>query len=128
MVKEIATLDDFKTAIGDSNTGLVVIDFWAIWCNPCRAFSSKFEAFSQKYPHVGFYKINVDNEPTASIVEACVVTGLPSFLFFKGGVYLNKTVGASEAKFEQMLLEALQTPVPKPVENPVPVDQQNTFN
>lgn len=119
MVKEIATLDDFKAAIGDSNTGLVVIDFWANWCQPCLRFGPKFEAFSQKYPQVGFYKINADNEPTGPIMEACMISGLPSFSFFKGGNYLNKTVGASEANFEKMLVECLQVSVPKPVENQI---------
>lgn len=118
MVKEIVSIDDFKAAIGNKDTGLVVIDFWAPWCNPCRAFGPKFEAFSQKYPQVGFYKLNADNKDTASIVDACMVTGLPTFCFFKGGNYINKTVGACETTFEKMLLDNLHGSMVKPVENP----------
>lgn len=105
MVKELATIDDFKLALGNENNGLVIIDFYANWCGPCRAFSNKYEKYAEKYPTVGFYKINIETKKISQVINACMVNSLPTFCFFKGGVYITQLVGASESNFEKMILE-----------------------
>lgn len=119
MVNLISSLDDFKTAIGDSATGLVVIDFFASWCMPCKLIGPKYEKMAEKYPMVKFYKLDADNEATSSIVQACMIQGLPSFIFFKAGIYLNKMTGANEVNLEKLLLENLKTTVNKPTEQTI---------
>lgn len=108
MVQEIKNLEDFTTAVGNEDTGLVVIDFYADWCGPCKMIAPVYAKLGDKYPNVGFYKINSDRESTNKISAACEVNSLPTFCFFKGGKYLTKTMGANEAKINELIVQNLE--------------------
>ena len=104
MVQEIKNLEDFTKAIGDKNTGFVVIDFYADWCGPCKMIAPKFAKMAVKYPSVAFYKLNSDTEQTADIVSACQVNALPTFCLFSGGQFVTKMTGANDAELEEMIV------------------------
>ncbi len=108
MVKEIKNIEDFKNAV-DGDKNVVVIDFYADWCGPCKMFAPKFENMSKKYPGVGFYKINSDNEETAKICDACNIRSLPTFCFFTGGKYTDQIIGPNELAIEKMIQTLNQT-------------------
>ena len=56
-VKELKTAD-FDTTI--SNNDIVILDFWAPWCGPCKSFAPVFESVSKEHPDIVFAKINTD--------------------------------------------------------------------
>ena len=108
MVKELKTTEEFANAIGDEKNGLVVIDFFTDWCGPCKKIAPKFAEFAEKYPAIGFYKINADNENLVEVIDACMVKSLPTFCLFCGGKYVTCTVGANEENLEKLILQTHQ--------------------
>jgi len=102
-IMEIKTVSDFGEAIGDKNTGWVVIDFFADWCGPCKQIAPFFASLEQKYQNVKFYKLNADTDELYKVGESCDVKTLPTFCFFKHGNYINKLIGADTAKLENTI-------------------------
>lgn len=121
MVNEIKTIDDFTKAIGDETTGLVVIDFWAEWCGPCKRIAPFYSDLSKKYPNVGFYKINTDVPTVSEVLQACEISAMPSFCFFVKGKYMDKIIGANQKKLEESVVKNI--PIVVPVE---PVIEEKT--
>ena len=103
-VKPIATKADFEKALEEAGDRLVVIDFFATWCGPCRVISPRVEEFSNTYANVVFLKIDVDeNDETA---EECGISAMPTFLFYKHGKKLDvSVVGADQKKLEAKIKE-----------------------
>ena len=93
MVQEISSKSEFDKF---TKTGLVVVDFFANWCGPCKAIAPKFEVLSQEHQDIKFYKVNVDE--AGEISQSSGVTGMPTFHFFKDGVKVAEVVGASLEK------------------------------
>lgn len=104
MVKEIKTLDEFSEKIGDEAFELVIIDFYATWCGPCKQIAPQIDDFSQKYKNVGFYKMDVDNEQLEQVCQILKITSLPTFCFFKKGNYVNRVVGADVGTLEKTII------------------------
>ncbi|KDN52836.1 thioredoxin [Tilletiaria anomala UBC 951] len=91
-VKPLESLKEFQDAIqGDK---VVVIDFWATWCGPCKMVSPIFEKLSEgaAADKVGFYKVDVDEQE--QIAQEVKVKVMPTFMFFKGGQKIHEIQGA----------------------------------
>ncbi|HEX7412904.1 MAG TPA: thioredoxin [Bacteroidia bacterium] len=72
---------------------LVLVDFWAEWCGPCRMVGPIVEELAKEYDgKVVIGKLNVDNNPKVSVEFG--VRNIPTILFFKNGVVVDKQVGA----------------------------------
>ena len=110
MVKELKNLVDFADAVGNEKTGLVVVDFFADWCGPCKMIAPKFAKLSEKYPTVGFYKINSDNKDMIEVTKACQITSLPTFCFFNGGKYTTNMTGANDKELEKLIVQYIPEP------------------
>ena len=105
MVVEIKTIEQFKSVVGDENTGLVIIDFFAQWCGPCKIIAPKFLKMSEKHTKVGFYKIDADNNEMQNICTACNIQSLPTFCFFLKGKYITNMAGADDKKLEKLIIQ-----------------------
>lgn len=99
MVTVINTEEEFKTAISASN--LVVVDFFATWCGPCKMIAPMLEKFSTEYSSASFYKVDVDDLP--SVAASNEVSSMPTLLFFKSGELVGKVIGANPAAIKQTL-------------------------
>ena len=88
------TKDTFKTTI--DKQGVVLLDFWAAWCGPCRAFAPVFEKASAKYGDVTFGKI--DTEAEQELAGAIGIQAIPTLMLFRDGVLLFRESGALPEK------------------------------
>ncbi|XP_003383163.1 PREDICTED: thioredoxin-like [Amphimedon queenslandica] len=101
MPKYLETQADFDEALKNAGDKVVVIDFTASWCGPCQMIGPKFEAMSQEFTSLDFYKVDVDkNDETA---ERQGIQAMPTFQFFKNGKKIDDMRGANEAKLREMI-------------------------
>ncbi len=81
---------DFESAIKDNP--LIIVDFWADWCHPCKIMAPVIDELAEAYDNVKFAKLNVDESPTNSAKFS--ISGIPSLLLFKDGQLVDRIVGA----------------------------------
>ena len=84
------TKDNFETVV--SGNPMVIVDFWAPWCGPCRAFAPTFERAADKHENVVFAKVNTDEEP--EIGQAFNIRSIPTLMIFRDNVVIYSEAGA----------------------------------
>ncbi|XP_078532701.1 thioredoxin-like [Lissotriton helveticus] len=98
MVHHICNLDQFNEALKNAGGKLVVVDFTATWCGPCKMIAPFFEKLSNDYPDVVFLKVDVDD--AQDVAQHCDIKCMPTFIFFKNGEKVDDFSGANQATLE----------------------------
>lgn len=103
MAKEITD----ATFSQEINEGLVLVDFWAPWCGPCRMQAPILDQLSQKYDEteLKITKLNVDDNPQTA--ASFGVMSIPTLLFFKDGELVEKRVGVQPKPALEEIVEKL---------------------
>ena len=84
------TKDNFEQVV--TGNDMVLIDFWAPWCGPCRGFAPVFEASSEKHADIVFAKVNTDEEQ--ELAASFNIRSIPTLMFFRERVILYSQAGA----------------------------------
>lgn len=88
------TAAEFSATIADNE--IVLVDFWADWCGPCKAFAPTFRASSEKHPDVVHAKVDTDAEQ--ALAREAEIQGIPTIMGFKKGVLVYRQSGALPPK------------------------------
>lgn len=84
------TLDTFESVV--QRDGIVLIDFWAAWCGPCRSFAPTYERAAQQHPDIVFGKVDTEAEQT--LAAQFRITSIPTLMVFRDGILVFSQPGA----------------------------------
>jgi len=87
------TQKDFESTI--SNSDIVIIDFWAPWCGPCRSFAPTYESVSENYDDIVFAKVNTEDEQ--ELAGSFQIRSIPTLMIFREQVILYSEAGMLSA-------------------------------
>lgn len=94
------TAENFNETI-ESND-IVIVDFWAPWCGPCKSFAPTFEAASESHPDVVFAKVNTEDE--TELAQGYGIRSIPTLMLFRQKILLFNEAGAlAPAQLEDMV-------------------------
>jgi thioredoxin 1 len=104
------TKENFNQTIEGSD--MVIVDFWAPWCGPCRMFAPTFEATSEKYPNVVFAKLNTEDQQ--ELAASFNIRSIPTLMVFREKVIIFSQAGMlPKAQFELVVDKSLELDMAK---------------
>ena len=103
MAPTVLNQSTFKDQV---KSGIVLVDFWAPWFGPCRAFAPIFEKASEENPDVVFAKVNTEDEPDLAIEHG--IQAIPTLMAFRDGIVVFEQAGALPGHALQKLIEQVK--------------------
>ena len=104
MATQTVTMDSFRETITDND--IVLLDFWAEWCGPCRSFGPVFEKASEEHSDVVFGKI--DTEDQRELAGGFGITSIPTLAAFREGILVFSQPGALPAPALEQVITAVK--------------------
>jgi thioredoxin 1 len=98
------TAEEFEALTTEND--MVLVDFWADWCGPCKRFSPVFEASSEKHPDIVYAK--VDTETAPELVASTGIVSIPTLMAFREGVLVFNQAGALPAAGLEQVVESVR--------------------
>jgi len=98
------TIDNITDTV--SGEGIVLLDFWAAWCGPCRMFAPVFEKAAEEHPDIVFGKI--DTEAQQQLAAGFNITSIPTLMAFRDGIIVFAQPGALPAPALQQVIEGVR--------------------
>ena len=104
MTGQPLTAENFEQVVTENE--IVLVDFWAAWCGPCRQFAPIYESASEAHPEVYFG--SVDTEAEQALAAAAQITSIPTLMAFKQGTLVFSQPGALPAEALEQVIAAVQ--------------------
>jgi thioredoxin 1 len=98
------TADSFEAAVNDND--ILLVDWWAAWCGPCRMFAPVFEKAAEKHSDIAFGK--VDTEAERELSGAAGISSIPTLMAFRDGILVFSQPGALPASALEELIGAIR--------------------
>jgi len=97
---EINDLAHYKKQLSEAGDKLVVVDFYADWCGPCKRIAPALKDLAEKYPDsLQVLKVNVDD--AEDVGRDCNIKAMPTFFFYKNAQKIDELTGANEPKLRE---------------------------
>lgn len=99
MVQQVNSKAEFEAAL--KHDKIVVVDFFATWCGPCKMIAPMVEKFATQYADDKFIKVDVDE--LGEVAQEYEISSMPTFLLFKDGKVIEKVIGANPGNLKSVL-------------------------
>jgi thioredoxin 1 len=101
------TIDNLITYSKSLPSKLIILDFKASWCAPCKTIKPFVEYLKEHYTNVAFYEIDIEDEDTATITKTFDIKKLPTFIYYKNGEVCKSLIGINKGHIEEFVNEYL---------------------
>lgn len=101
MVKEVGSLAELEKEFAEAGSKAVLVDFYAVWCGPCKAIAPRLQELANETPSMVVLKVDVDK--AEDIAQKYDIQAMPTFKVFKNGKEVETAVGGNPATIEGLI-------------------------